>query len=292
MGSHIQLVENGRVIGLDGRPWAPMPVNAWSGFPFEVHKHMSRGEVTHRYNPNALVFLRFRASGQARILSDRQTYNLTIAPGQVDVFPAGFEMDHGWWDCTPGRLFAVELCAPQVRELLHDESDQFRLRMTLSGCDAFLSQLVHCMRSEIKQGCPSGRLFADGLSLALVAYLRARHAATNAYSPSSRHRLSHDQANLIREFVEAHLDEDLRVTQLADLVKLSPHYFTGLFKASFGMTPHRYVLQRRLEAARRMLKTDLSIADIAYSLGFSSQAHFTHAFRRYTGSTPSRLRSA
>lgn len=291
MGSHILLVENGRAIGLDGRAWAPAPRNAWTGFPFEVHKHICRSEVTHRYNPNALVFLRDRAYGQSRIRSDQHTYNLTIAPGQVDIYPAGFQMDHGWWDCTPGRLFAVELCASQLRELLHEDSDRFRLRMTLSDCDPSLAQLIRCIRTEIKQQCPSGRLFADGLSLALVGYLQAKYPATGTVMQKT-HRLSKFQIKLIVEFVESHLGSDLSVTELAALIDLSPHYFHLLFRTSFGMTPHRYVLQRRMEGARRMLRTKTPITDIAYSLGFSSQAHFTQAFRRYTGSTPARLRRA
>lgn len=291
MSSHIQLVESGRVIGLDGRTWAPMPVNAWTGFPFEVHKHMRKGEVAHRYNPNPLVFLRNGAWGRSRIVSDKNTYDLAVAPGQVDVFPAGFRMNHGSWDCTPGQLFAVELCALPLHELLQEESDLFRLRATLSACDPALAQLLDSIRTEIEQGCPSGRLFADGLSLALVGYLQARYAAADTAS-QARHRLSQAQIKRIAEFVEAHLGADLRVTELAALVKLSPHYFTRLFRTSFGMTPHRYVLQRRLEAARRMLGTETAIADIAYSLGFSSQAHFTQAFRRYIGTTPARLRSA
>ena len=291
MSSHIQLVENGHAIGLDGSAWAPAPRNAWAGFPFEVHKHVCRSEVTHRYNPNALVFLRDRACGQSRIRSDHHTYNLTIAPGQIDIYPAGFQMDYGWWDCTPGRLLAVELCASQLRELLHEESDQFRLRIALSGCDPSLGQLIRCNRSEVKQHCPSGRLFADGLSLALVGYLQARYPATDTAS-QTRHRLSKSQVKLIREFVELHLGSDLRITELAALVDLSPRYFHLLFRTSFGMTPHRFVLERRLEGARRMLRTETPITDIAYSLGFSSQAHFTQAFRRYTGSTPARLRWA
>ncbi len=289
MSSHIQLVENGHAIGLDGSAWAPVPRNAWAGFPFEVHKHVCRSEVTHRYNPNALVFLRDRACGQSRIRSDQHTYNLTIAPGQIDIYPAGFKMDYGWWDCTPGRLLAVELCASQLRELLHEESDRFRLRITLSGCDPSLAQLIRCIRTEVKQHCPSGRLFADGLSLALVGYLQARYPATDTVS-QTRHRLSKSQVKLIREFVESRLGSDLRVTELAALVDLSPHYFHLLFRTSFGMTPHRFVLERRMEGARRMLRTETPITDIAYSLGFSSQAHFTQAFRRYTGSTPARLR--
>jgi AraC family transcriptional regulator len=289
MGSHIQLFENGRAIGLDGRPWSPAPRNAWTGFPFEVHKHICRSEVTHRYNPNALVFLHDRACGQSRIRSAQHTYDLTIAPGQIDIYPAGFQMDYGWWDCTPGRLCAIELCAQQLRELLEEDSDQFGLRITLSGCDPSLAQLLRCIRTEIKQHCPSGKLFADGLSLALVGYLKARYPATDTV-PQTRGRLSKAQVKLIVEFVEGHLGSDLRVTELAALLDLSPHYFHLLFRTSFGMTPHRYVLQRRMEAARRMLRTETPITDIAYSLGFSSQAHFTQAFRRHTGSTPARVR--
>jgi hypothetical protein len=84
MSSHIQLVEDGRVIGLDGRPWAPMPVNAWTGFPFEAHKHMRKGEVAHRYNPNPLVFLRHGARGQARIF-----YRFYLIPGMGHSFSNG-----------------------------------------------------------------------------------------------------------------------------------------------------------------------------------------------------------
>jgi AraC family transcriptional regulator len=290
MSSHIQLVEDGRVIGLDGHAWAPARVNTWTGLPFEMHEHMRKGEVAHRYNPNPLVFVRYGARGQSRIVSEKRTYDLTIDCGQVDVFPAGFQMDHGWWDCTPGQLIAVELSAETLHELLQEEGKRFKLKTTLSGCDPSLARLISCIRTEIMQGCLSGGLFADGLSLALVGYLQTRHAAIDA-APPPRHRLSKAQVKLLSDFVEARLGSDLRVVNLAAVVNLSPHYLTRLFSASFGMTPHRYVLQRRLEAGRRMLKTDAPIAHVAYSLGFSSQAHFTAAFRRYTGSTPARLRS-
>ena len=291
MSSHIQLVENERVIGLDGRAWAATPVNDWVGFPFEVHGHMRHGEVAHRYNPNPLIFLRYGARGSSRILSGEQTYDLTVAPGQIDIYPAGFEMDHGSWRCTPGKLLAIELSELLLRRLLQDGGDRLRVRTTLSASDGSLAALVECVHAEVERGCPSGKLFADGLSLALVGYLQAGYSVTRREALPT-HRLSKSQIKLIGEFVESHLGSDLRVTQLAALVKLSPHYFARQFRAAFGMTPHQYVLERRLEAARRMLRSDMAIADIAYALGFSSQAHFTQAFRRRIGSTPARQRLA
>jgi len=289
MSSHIQLVEGGQVIGLDGRPWNPTPRNRWSGFPCELHKHMRRGEVLDRYNPNPLVFLRRNAVGKSRIQSGKQTYSVDIGSGQVDVFPAGFQMDRGWWDCSPGRLLAVELCASQVSELLPDTSQTFRLDLELSGQDFVLAKLIECFRVEIDQGCPSGKLFADGLNLALLGHLQSRYAQERT-ARAVHVRLSRTHVARIADYVEAHLGSDLSVPRLAGLVGLSPQHFSRLFKASFGMTPHRYVVLRRVESAQRLLRTDATIAQIAYALGFSSQAHFTQVFRELVGSTPSQIR--
>ena len=291
MSSHIQLVECGRVIGLDGRPWNPNPRNQWSGFPCEFHKHMRRAEVVQRYNPNPLVFLRRGAVGKSRIQSGKQTYSLDIAPGQIDVFPAGFQMDRGWWDCTPGRLFAVELCASQMRELLPEKKDGLHLSVELSGHDAPLAKLIECIRVEIDEGCPSGKLFADGLCLALLGHLQSRYSSKEAVWPLNL-RLSKSQVARISDYVEAHIGCDLRVPQLAALVDLSPQHFSRLFKVSLGMTPHRYIVSRRVEAAQRLLRTDATIVEIAYALGFATQAHFTQVFRRQVGVTPSSLRSS
>jgi AraC family transcriptional regulator len=290
MTSHIQLVERQRVIGLDGGPWDPVPVNTWTGMPFEVHEHMRQGEVSQRYNPNPLIFLRYGASGRSRIVSGGRTIDLKVESGQIDIYGASFHMDHGSWDCTPGQLMALELTRSSMRDLLSTESEHFSLKTVLCGSDLALAQLIVCIKTEIDSGCPSGGLFADGLCLALLGYLQSHYAASKAMAPP-RHCLSRTQMRTLTEFIETRLGTDLRVADLAVLVELSPHYLTRLFRNSFGMTPHRYVLQQRIEAGKRMLRTNAAIADVAYSLGFSSQAHFTQAFRRYTGSTPARLRA-
>jgi AraC family transcriptional regulator len=289
MTSHIQLVERQRVIGLDGSPWDPVPVNTWTGMPFEVHRHMRQGEVSQRYNPNPLIFLRRGANGRSRIVSGSRTIDLKVGSGQIDIYGASFQMDHGSWDCTPGQLMALELTRSSMRNLLSAESEHFSLKTVLCGYDLVLAKLIVCIKSEIDDGCPSGGLFADGLCLALLGYLQSHYATSKSTAPP-RHRLSRAQMKTLTEFIETRLGSDLRVAELAALVELTPHYLTRLFRNSFGMTPHRYVLQQRLEAAKRMLRTNAAIADVAYSLGFSSQAHFTQAFRRYTGSTPARLR--
>ncbi len=77
---------------------------------------------------------------------------------------------------------------------------------------------------------------------------------------------------------------------MAALVDLSPFHFARLFKATRGVTPYRFVLERRIAAARRLLGSDAGLAEIAYATGFASQSHFTTIFRREIGVTPGAAR--
>jgi len=78
---------------------------------------------------------------------------------------------------------------------------------------------------------------------------------------------------------------------MANLVQMGPCHFARAFKESTGLSPHQYVLRRRIDRAVEMLKDERSsLAGIAYDLGFSSQGHFTTVFRKFTGTQPSNYR--
>lgn len=285
MASHIPLVEDDHVIGLDGKPLAPLPVNAWAGLPFEVHPHMRRGEVARRYNPHPLVLVHVRSHGRLRIRSGQTVFDLILAPGHVDVFSAGFRMDHASWDCTPGEVLAVEIDPERVRAYLHDDAVAVDPPTRLAVRDPVLEQLLASMRSEVDCGCPSGKLFAEGASLALLARLCTCYGVAAA-PPRPARKLSPRQLQETVDFIEAYIDADLSVATLASQVAMNPYTFARLFKATFDVAPHSFVLSRRLLRAEVLLNGGLSLSDIALAAGFASQSHFTETFRRRTGRTP------
>ncbi|HEY4959106.1 MAG TPA: AraC family transcriptional regulator [Caldimonas sp.] len=289
MASHIPLVEDNHVIGLDGKPLAPLPVNAWAGLPFEVHPHMRKGEVSHRYNPHPLLLVHVRSHGRSRIRSGHTVFDLALAPGQVDVFCAGFHMDHGSWDCTPGEVMAVEIDPERARSYLHDDVSAVDPWTRLSIRDAVLERLFACMRSEVESGCTSGRLFAEGLSLSLLARLSACYGGAEA-PPRPARKLSSRQLQQTVDFIDAHIGADLSVATLADQLDMSPYTFAKLFKAKVESSPHSFVLSRRIQRAELLLGSPRSLSEIALTVGFASQSHFTEAFRRRTGRTPSKAR--
>ena len=96
----------------------------------------------------------------------------------------------------------------------------------------------------------------------------------------------------VAQYVHDNLHRKLRLAELSGLVHMSPYHFARLFKQSTGMSPHRFLIQQRIEQARALLAAQtLPIAEIARSVGFRTPSHFATSFRRLTGITPGAYRS-
>jgi AraC family transcriptional regulator len=104
-----------------------------------------------------------------------------------------------------------------------------------------------------------------------------------------RDALTARQFECVRELVDASLDDDLGVAAMAASVGVPLRRFTDRFRRATGVTPYRYVLERRIAAAKRFLP-QAPIAEVALRVGFSSQSHFTSTFVRLVGVTPARWR--
>ena len=101
------------------------------------------------------------------------------------------------------------------------------------------------------------------------------------------------QIRKVSVYIEAHLDSTIGSADLAGLVKLSVFHFCRAFRASFGESPHTYVMRRRIERAQgEMLRTSSSLAQIATECGLADQAHLNRSFRRFVGESPGAWRRA
>jgi AraC family transcriptional regulator len=147
------------------------------------------------------------------------------------------------------------------------------------------------LKAEIGNPDPSSRPYAEALSLVLMHELiRLERTASAAVRPL-RGGLPPWQQRRVREFIEAHLAEEVALAALAGLVDLSLFHFARAFTRSFGMPPHRYHMARRIDRARSLLQNPaLSATEIGIQMGFREMSSFTRAFRRFTGLTPTEYR--
>lgn len=143
---------------------------------------------------------------------------------------------------------------------------------------------------EAATGSVHGDLFADGTLLQIAAELLRLRDGLEAEVETLA--LSATHLSRLEDFIDGHLDDRIGMQTLADLVGHSAFRFTRAFKAATGMSPHQYVLDRRISVASELLHGGKeTLADIAYACGFSSQAHMTTVFRKKLGITPGQYRN-
>ncbi|KMO44843.1 hypothetical protein VQ03_01100 [Methylobacterium tarhaniae] len=139
---------------------------------------------------------------------------------------------------------------------------------------------------------PTDRLFVDGLTTALAAHLIANYTIDRWKPSTAAQKLDERRLDRVTDYIDAHYAEPIPLERLAAEACLSPFHFSRLFRAATGLTPHRYVTERRVRAAREALALDrATLLDIAVEHGFGSQDNFTRVFRKSTGLTPGQYRA-
>jgi AraC family transcriptional regulator len=132
-----------------------------------------------------------------------------------------------------------------------------------------------------------GRLYADCISTAIVARLLASTRRAPACGRPKVAELARWRLRRVTEFVDANLAEPVGLADLASAAGLTRMHFAAQFRAATGLPPHEYLLRRRIERAQEMLVQDTeSLVEIALSVGFQTQSHFTSVFKRFVGQPP------
>lgn len=150
--------------------------------------------------------------------------------------------------------------------------------------DPQVEQIALLLLLEMEAGARHGSLYAEMLASALCVHLLQRVYGPAKEPPSS---VSH-RAELQRaiSYIEDNLAADLSLKTLALEAGLSSYHFAHLFTEAFGIAPHQYVIQARIEWAKALMTRGLPLGNTAQRVGFSDQSHFTRHFKRLVGVTP------
>lgn len=242
--------------------------------------------------PEVTLHLQSGASARIEVYEAGRIVDFTLGDGQLCVSPAGWS---GRMLITDRSEFVQLRIQPDffgkaVDEKVRGRNVEFLARRGM--IDPQLSRICQALEYEARMGGESGRAFSDALATALAARLLTVYSAAPFLPSQYRGGLPRYALRLAIDYMQAHLDEDVRLSDLASLVHLSSYHFARLFRQSMGVAPHRYLLEQRVERAKALLADrTLTIAGVAAALGFQSQSHFTSVFRRIAGCTPKQYRN-
>lgn len=210
--------------------------------------------------------------------------------GQFCVVPA--QSSTRWTLSAPARSLLLRLAPSLLRETgeamgMGTHAD---LAPSIHIRDPQIERIGWMMQAEDHDAYPGGRLFADSLASALAVRLLAVQSRRADSMARTGRALPAWRLRHVVEYIEAHLDEDLTLAELASVAGFSLSHFKPLFKQATGTPVHRFVLERRVERARtRLLEGGHSLTHIALEAGFAHTGHMARCMRRLLGMSPAQL---
>jgi AraC family transcriptional regulator len=269
---------------------------AWNGMAAEIIHATTHSKIELRFRgPVHLLVVcerGIRCSGETFVeglprsaLRD-QTRKLTFVPAGHDYFEwqeprvltrlAYFYFDPVKLPIHPDVGFADMLLAPRL----------FFEDPALANTALKLERLIESSDS-------SNQLYLEALGIVLAHEIVRLNAGTPPTEAPVRGGLAAWQQRIVIDYIEEHLSEQISLATLAQLVRLSPHYFCRAFKQSLHIAPHHYHSSRRIEHAKALLaKRSRSVTDVGLALGFKATSSFTATFRKATGLTPTGFRAS
>jgi AraC family transcriptional regulator len=213
-----------------------------------------------------------------------------VLGGDIVIIPANIGSQVSWDAEGDFIILGIE---PQFFARAVDEAgepEEIELISRFSTPDPLVYQIGIALKNALENNPCGSRLYAETMVNALSVHLMQHYSAKKPKLQEYKNGLSRRKLQLVIDYINSYLDQDLGLAELATLVQISPHYFSQLFKQSTGISPHQYIIRRRVERAKELiLKQEMTIAEIAQTVGFASQSHLNLHFKRLLGVTPKKI---
>ncbi len=196
---------------------------------------------------------------------------------------------------NPGPIDWIHYLVPRATlDALTDDAGTRavkRLHCVYGTSDPVLHHLTQLMLPCLNRPEMFSQLFMDSFTLMICSHLVGRYGQLREATPQIKGGLAPWQSRRVVELLQEHLDGQVKLTTLAEECRLSVSHFARSFRVSFGTSPHRYLILRRVEIAKVLLTaTNHSLVEIAAQTGFSDQAALTRTFAIIVGATPAKWR--
>ena len=287
----ILTTRNGKVEPLLRRDPLASSSNKWQGITLEKHladRDYVRSDFAVHSN---LVHIFTGRPVTQEWRFDGHNYRVQNTASSLMLAPKGLQASVRVARTQPDVQWILELEPPPSQDLLNGR--KFSPTPQLNLRDPQAVRLVQLLQTEVESGAPTGSLFGETIGNSLILYLAQHYSIAALGRDQIRGGLPGLRLKRVLEYIEVNLSSDIHLNDLAETAGLSAFHFARLFKQSTGVSPHQYLLQRRLERAKELLrKPSMSLSEVGLESGFADQSHFTNVFRRFVGATPSKFRSS
>lgn len=216
-----------------------------------------------------------------------------VEAGDLTFVPAQRQAEWRWSD--PIRVLHLYLQPSLLRRVAEEaadvDPDRIELIPRFSESDPLIKELGKAVLTEMRDGAGDIQLYAEQAAQMLAVHLLRRHCSEEATVDSVTGGIPPVRLRRVKDYIEAHLSDDISLEDLADVARMSKYHFSRQFKTSVGESPIQYVIGRRIEEGKRLLEqTDWLVSRVSQEVGYDSQSRFTTQFKRRIGTTPAAYR--
>jgi AraC family transcriptional regulator len=219
-----------------------------------------------------------------------------IRKGSFFLTAGGAPYDCRWKAASPEpfETMAVFIELPLLERAMEEvygaDAPKARLRDVSAFMDPALDSMMERVREELMRRRASA-LFLQGIAQAIAIHLARNYAEIVGETRGASPSLPGYKLRQITDWMAENVAEEFNLDRLAAQAGLSRFYFNRLFKSATGVSPSRYQITLRMDAAKRLLReTKKSAVDVALDVGYANPSHFAQLFRRETGLSPSDYR--
>jgi AraC family transcriptional regulator len=258
----------------------------------------------HQFTPGEIETLPFKGpvvnlhlSAPHRLVQrrDGKTHGGLVATNDAAIAPAGIP---GYWRTdAASEDMSMLLEVSFIRRVATEtgvEPEGVEVVPLFSAPDPQIERIGLSLLSEMESGGLGGELYAESLANVLALHLLRSYSSLGT---RSRHKVGREGGFSERaleqatDYIDDNLPRKLTLEEIAGVARMSPHHFARSFKAATGLSPHQFVIHRRVERAKSLLSdTGLTVAEVARAVGFSNPSHLAHHVRRLLGVSSGALR--
>ncbi|TBR56919.1 hypothetical protein B4U84_26090 [Westiellopsis prolifica IICB1] len=262
----------------------------WHGIGLEYHRQPAHTAPEHCPAQHVVVIHHQPLAKVKRQLNGCDRVE-RIGSGDIVVCPANVSHFACWEAEVQFTLLFLEsaLIAHTAYEFI--DPDRVEILPHFAQPDPLIYQIGLALKSQLESNEWDSKLYAESAASMLAVHLLQHYSARKHTIREYTGSLPKYKLRQVVDYINAHLDQNLDLTELALLVQMSHYHFVRLFKQSAGITPYQYLIKCRLEKVKSLLvNTDLSMAEIAKRTGFSSHSHLTRLFCKHLSVTPREYR--
>ncbi|MEM8859295.1 MAG: AraC family transcriptional regulator [Chloroflexota bacterium] len=178
-----------------------------------------------------------------------------------------------------------------LSEPLHHQPNQIRFKSDFATPDLLLMQIVVALFCSQHAQTKQETIYLESLILSLKLHVLQRYI-TDATKYRNIAQPTNTRFRYTLDYIRSNLSADLSLAELASLEGLSIYHFARTFRNETGLSPRQFIIHERVNLAKQLLRSNLTISEIASRVGFANQSHFAHSFKQLTGLTPNQFRKS